>query len=111
MLVTSNVQFDSKTLEDIPGFISAEVIPGSSIVSVEINSKNISDLDKINDNFFKVLNQTGLIADSSYKIKIKVVDPLFTNPKPFYPQPIKFALYTLIGVYLLGVVLVYTFSE
>ncbi len=105
----SGQQIDGESIISLSDFIEAEVIDESSIVSVNLYSEKKEDLEKINNVFFKSLQNSGLLSVGDTKIEFKIVEPFYTQSDPIALQPIKYSAIAFIAVLTIGMLLVYTF--
>lgn len=111
LMKDSSVSIDPEDLNKISKIISATVLKDSSIITVDIYSKDRDALDRINKVFLKNFNDSDIVKGQEPKIIIKAVDPLYASQKPVYPAPVKFTIFAMAGTYLLGLMIIYTFAE
>ena len=105
------VKFNPKSLDRIDRIISAEVIKDSSIVEIEIYNNDVNTLKRINKVFLNILNSSDFVESQDPKIKVKAVDPLYSNNIPIYPETMKYSLLATVCFFLLGSILYFIFKS
>lgn len=105
----SGVSFADENLENgIGNIVKADIVNNSNIITVEFNDESKENLDKINSIFLSQLKSSKIIEDSSSMVEIQVIDPMYTFEEEIYPEPIKYALLTFVGVLSIGLLAIYT---
>jgi len=108
---SSGVTFDQKALDsNIGNIVKTSVVTNSNIINVEFDDKSTNNLNKINNVFLNQLNATKIVTNMNSLVTIQTIDPLYTSPKPTYPQPLTYALATFGVIVVVGLLLIYTLT-
>ena len=108
---TANVKFSDKIASNPGKYIKTTVVEGSSVIQVSIFSENKETLSRLNQKFYKVLENSSLISGTVPRPYINIVDPLYTEKNPSYPKPLEYSALVFIGSLLVGVMFLYIFSN
>lgn len=91
--------------------IRARVLTGSSVIAVELYSRDADALNKLGQVFFSVLDRSSVMTNRTPKPIISIIDPFYTETKSTYPKPFEYAAITFIGSLLVSLMFLYIFSS
>jgi capsular polysaccharide biosynthesis protein len=107
----ANIDISSERLQKPSDFISTSVVTGSNIIQVTLFNKSKDNLSKLNQKFVTVLNESALISGTVPRPFINIVDPLYIEQKAAYPRPLQYSALVFIGSLLVGIMIIYIFTN
>ena len=105
----AGIQISEQISKNPDKYIKTSIIENSSVIQVSIFNPSQDTLNRLGQQFYKVLEKSPMISGTNPPPKINIIDSLYISKDPAYPKPLEYSALAFIGPLLVAIMLLYIF--